>query len=114
MICRPRRRYAYRLAEIMGRLDVDAMLAEMTEAQFREWRGFHRLEPAGQPAEDARHAMRCAIAAGGRAPWTYRYKPQLGDAAAGGGAGGAGSSTAANGTGVVRQPPEEMKRALRG
>ena len=58
---RPRRRYAHRLAEIMGRTDVDGMLSEMTEDEFRQWRGFHRLEPSGQPAEDARNARLCGV-----------------------------------------------------
>jgi hypothetical protein len=31
----------------MGRLDVDAMLSEVTEKEFAEWRAYFKLEPWG-------------------------------------------------------------------
>ena len=38
---------AYRLAEIMGWLDVDAMLDHMTPQQWAEWQAKDSVEPIG-------------------------------------------------------------------
>jgi hypothetical protein len=43
----------------MGRLDVGAMLGEMTAEEFGGWRAFAELEPFGSLRDDYR-AARCA------------------------------------------------------
>lgn len=44
----------------MGRLDVDQMLKEVTEDQWREWLAFRRVRPFGEAAEDYRKAFQTA------------------------------------------------------
>jgi hypothetical protein len=46
-----------RLAELHGRLDVDAMLSELTPGQFNEWIGKMMLEPAGGWVDDERWSL---------------------------------------------------------
>ena len=92
---RPRRRFALRLALAMGRPDVDAMLAELSESQFREWQGFYLLEPWGQAEADRRSALLCAVTCGSASLAPFRYHPPV----------------AADP--VRPQTPEEMKAALR-
>lgn len=38
----------------LGRHDVDAMLGEMTSAQFSEWLAYSRIEPWGEERDDLR------------------------------------------------------------
>lgn len=49
------RRFAFRLALTLGRLDVDKMLGELTAPQFLEWLAFWHLEPFG-PLQQAQFA----------------------------------------------------------
>lgn len=50
-----------RLADRRNRLDVDAMMAELTCEQFDEWQGFMRLEPTGGRVDDERWSMLLAL-----------------------------------------------------
>lgn len=53
---RPARLFAYRLAVRLGRLNVDAMLRNMTIRQFDEWREYADLEPWDEERADVRAA----------------------------------------------------------
>ncbi|HOI55740.1 MAG TPA: hypothetical protein PLP01_10865 [Phycisphaerae bacterium] len=59
-----------------GRLDPFEMLSEMSSDLLDWWEAWLLIEPQGQPAEDARHARRCGIAAG-EAPGKFLYKPPV-------------------------------------
>jgi hypothetical protein len=72
---RPHRRFAFRLALALGRLDVDAMLAEIPEGLLREWRAYSLLEPFGQPEEDRRSATLCAMTHGNASLAKFLYHP---------------------------------------
>lgn len=52
---------ALRLAWQCGEPDVDALLARMTAAQFREWCAFYELEPWGPVQEDLRAGLLCSL-----------------------------------------------------
>ncbi len=51
------RRFAYRLALAVGRLDVDAVLAELPRRALLEWLAYAELEPWDQDRADARAAI---------------------------------------------------------
>lgn len=75
---RPSRRFAFRLALAMRRLDVDAMLAGLTRSEFVEWQAYYLIEPWGAKAEDERHARLCAmVAKTGQPPSAFVYRPPL-------------------------------------
>jgi len=45
MKTRPARRFAFKLARMCGRLDVDELMNEIPATLFNEWWGFYLLEP---------------------------------------------------------------------
>lgn len=51
------RTFAYRLALALGRLDVDAMLSELTWPQMREWLAFYQIDPWGGARGDVQAAI---------------------------------------------------------
>ena len=51
-------------------------MATMTTAEFDGWQGYELLEPFGFPADERRHARRCAIAARAKAADFY-YRPPI-------------------------------------
>lgn len=55
---------AYRLAEVMGWLDVDAMLDQMTPQQWTEWQAKDIIEPIGHRGTHEVLAILGAIVAG--------------------------------------------------
>jgi hypothetical protein len=61
----------------MGRIDVDAMLAEMTATQLAEWEAFCALEPFGAQVEDHRAGI-VASAVANFAGKTLRKGKELG------------------------------------
>ena len=65
---RPHRRFAFRLALALGRLDVDAMLASLPVSKWREWKAFYYLERFGDRMADERNALLCALVSHGAAP----------------------------------------------
>ena len=56
---------------------MDALLAEISESQFREWQGFFMLEPWGQAEADRRSALMCAATCGGKSLAPILYRPPL-------------------------------------
>lgn len=52
--------FAFRLALHLGRLDVDAMLSEMTAAQWNEWKEYDRIDSFGEHREEFRHGQKMA------------------------------------------------------
>lgn len=71
-MARPLRLAAMELALAMGRVNVDAMLDEISIEQFREWRGFRLLRPFG---DEWRQAGMIAAAAFNANP--YKKKPLM-------------------------------------
>lgn len=55
------RLFAHRLALKMQRLDVDAMLAEMTAPQLAQWLDYYQVEPWGEDRADLRNAQLMAL-----------------------------------------------------
>ena len=47
----------------LGRHDVDAMLSEMTSAQFAEWMAYSRAEPWGEERDDLRMGVLASMIA---------------------------------------------------
>lgn len=58
----PGRRFAFRLALVLGQPNPDAMLARIPWRIWREWQAFAALEPFGETGEE-RADMRSAIVA---------------------------------------------------
>lgn len=56
--------FAFKLALVMGRVDVDKMLAEeLTGPLLTEWQAFYSIEPFGEWRDDYRSAQICAMIA---------------------------------------------------
>lgn len=55
---------AYRLAEVMGYLDVDAMLDHMTPEQWQEWQAKDAIDPIGHRGTHEALAIFGAMVAG--------------------------------------------------
>lgn len=53
----PRQFFAHRLALAAGRVNVDDMLEEIEEGQFRKWMAFDRICPFGHRAENEQMAL---------------------------------------------------------
>jgi len=49
--------FAMKLALAVGRADVDAMLDEITEREFRDWMAYDRIQPFGAERDDIRMAL---------------------------------------------------------
>lgn len=60
---RPWRQFAYRLALATGRVNVDAMLDEISWPQLLEWMQFAALEPWGAIQDDRRAGTVAAVTA---------------------------------------------------
>ncbi len=52
-----------RLAKEMGRVNVDGMLDEISDPQFREWMAFDRICPFGNKAENEQIGLMAAVLA---------------------------------------------------
>ncbi len=55
---------AYRLAEVMGWLDVDAMLDHMTPQQWQEWQAKDAIDPIGHRGTHEALGIFAAMVAG--------------------------------------------------
>lgn len=75
----PVRVFAYRLALAMGRVDVDAMLDELTWPQLREWMAYYEIDPWGGSRADLGAAIVASTMANiwGRKSKTYRVSDFL-------------------------------------
>lgn len=70
--------FAHRLALATGRVDVDAMLHEITVPQMTRWMAYAKIEPFGGRSDWFRHgALMALIANIARDPKkTNTYKPE--------------------------------------
>ena len=69
--------FAHRLALALGRVDVDAMLAELDAQELMRWLGYHQLEPWGEERADLRAGIVASTIANvhrgkGKAPFRVR------------------------------------------